>query len=268
MLAVLGIGSEKEGRLRDIVAAEMEGVVSGVRGADLAAFDLALYDVQPPSFGGADNELLFAPRLDNLASCHAAVSALAASAADLGVSRGIVLYDHEEVGSQSAAGASSLFLRSVLERLTESYANAGRDAGARALSRSLLVSADMAHAVHPNHAEKHDPDHAPRFGQGPVLKVNASQSYATDAPGAAAFERACRSAGFSAQRFVARGDMRCGSTIGPVSAARLSMRTVDVGNPMLSMHSCREVAASADVARMIAALSAVFSMDGVPKAAS
>jgi aspartyl aminopeptidase len=112
----------------------------------------------------------------------------------------------------------------------------------------------MAHAAHPNHADRHDPQHAPRLGGGPVIKINASQSYATDAPGAALFERACRDSGFPAQRFVARNDMRCGSTIGPVSAARLGMRAVDVGNPMLSMHSCREVTAVADIPRMMAAL--------------
>jgi aspartyl aminopeptidase len=122
----------------------------------------------------------------------------------------------------------------------------------------------MAHAVHPNHAEKHDAQHSPKLGGGPVIKVNASQSYATDAPGAALFERACRDAGFSAQRFVARNDMRCGSTIGPISAARLGMRTVDVGNPMLSMHSCREVSAAADVGKMIAALAGVFDAKNLP----
>ena len=122
----------------------------------------------------------------------------------------------------------------------------------------------MAHAIHPNHADKHDPQNAPRLGGGPVVKVNASQSYATDAPGAAVFERACREAGFAAQRFAARNDMRCGSTIGPIAAARLGMRAVDVGNPMLSMHSCREVAALADVPKMIAAIARVLDTNDLP----
>jgi aspartyl aminopeptidase len=180
---------------------------------------------------------------------------------------GIVLHDHEEVGSQSASGAASLFLRSVLERIANRFPGAGSDAAARAFSRSLLVSADMAHATHPNHADRHDSEHAPRLGGGPVLKVNANQSYATDAPGAALFERACRDAGFPAQRFVARNDMKCGSTIGPVSAARLGIRAVDVGNPMLSMHSCREVLAVADLPLMIAALGRTLEADVPPPTA-
>jgi aspartyl aminopeptidase len=179
----------------------------------------------------------------------------------------VVLYDHEEVGSQSASGASSLFLRSVLERVTSAFADAGPDGPARALARSMLISVDMAHAIHPNHSDKHDPQHAPKLGGGPVIKSNASQSYATDAPGAAAFERACRDAGFSPQHFVSRNDMRCGTTIGPISAARLAMRTVDVGNPMLSMHSCREVSATADVDKMIRALARFFDAGVVPPSA-
>jgi aspartyl aminopeptidase len=121
--------------------------------------------------------------------------------------------------------------------------------------------------VHPNYADKHDPDHAPRLGGGPVIKLNANQSYATDAPGAAVFERACQEAGFPAQRFVARNDMRCGSTIGPISAARLGVRTVDVGSAMLSMHSCREVTATADVAKMILALTRVLDAPDTPGSA-
>ncbi len=125
----------------------------------------------------------------------------------------------------------------------------------------------MAHAIHPNHTDKHDPQHAPKLGAGPVIKVNASQSYATDAPGAALFERACRDLGFSAQRYVARNDMRCGSTIGPIAAARLGVRAVDVGNPMLSMHSCREVAAIADVPKMIHALGRMLDAPDLPRSA-
>ena len=201
-------------------------------------------------------------------TCHAPVCALLSRAPASDATRGIVLYDHEEVGSQSAAGAGSLFLRSVLSRVAEGMSGAGSDAAARAFARSLLVSADMAHAIHPNHADKHDPQNAPRLGGGPVVKVNASQSYATDAPGAALFERSCREHGFPAQRFSARNDMRCGSTIGPIAAARLGMRTVDVGNPMLSMHSCREVTAASDVPKMIQALTGVLDAKDVPTSAA
>ena len=238
--------------------------IPGATSDSLGAFDLALYDVQPASVGGADGEFLYAPRLDNLASCHAAVRALIAAQAQGDATIGIALYDHEEVGSQSAAGASSLFLRSMLERVATGARDAGAEAGPRALARSLLVSADMAHAIHPNFTDRHDPEHTPFLGKGPVIKINASQSYATDGPSAAVFERACRDAGISTQRFVARNDMRCGTTVGPISAARLAMRTVDVGNPMLSMHSCRELAATADVPKMIDALTRLLDTGTVP----
>lgn len=276
VIPTLALGEDDRPRLAELLSAELHSRGEAEAAPDaIAAYDLMLYDVQGARAGGTDGELLSSARLDNLTSCHAAVVALSTlqsrsvpsgQSAPSDATLGLVLYDHEEVGSQSAAGASSLFFRSVLERLSTAYPGGGSDAAARAFARSLLVSADMAHAVHPNHAEKHDPQHSPKLGGGPVIKVNAGQSYATDAPGAALFERACRDAGFSAQRFVARGDMRCGSTIGPVSAARLGMRTVDVGNPMLSMHSCREVTATADVARMIHALAHTLAAPGVPDA--
>jgi aspartyl aminopeptidase len=227
-------------------------------------FDLALYDVQNAAIAGADGELLSSARLDNLVSCHASLTALLACTTPSEMTRGIALYDHEEVGSQSAAGASSLFLRTVLERVAGACRDAGSDAAPRAFSRSLLISADMAHAVHPNYADRHDTEHGPKLGKGPVIKVNASQSYATDAPGASVFERACRDVNVATQRFVSRNDMRCGSTVGPISAARLAVRTVDVGTAMLGMHSCREVAATADVPKMIAALSRVLDAADVP----
>lgn len=250
----------------ELVAAALRAAGVAAPMDAVGAFDLALHDVQRASFGGGDSEFLFSARLDNLASCHALTTVLEKlSPGD--ATRGIVLHDHEEVGSQSASGASSLFLRSVLGRAANSFAGSGTDALERALARSLLVSVDMAHAIHPNYADKHDAQHAPKLGGGPVVKANASQSYATDAPGAAVFERACRDAGFEPQHFVSRNDMRCGTTIGPISAARLGIRTVDVGNPMLSMHSCREVAATADVDKMIGALARFFEAATVPPSA-
>ena len=268
VVPTLALGDDDLPRLGELLSRELHRTGEAEAAPDaIAAFDLMLHDLQGAALTGADGEFLASARLDNLASCHAATVALLANPAATPATRGIVLYDHEEVGSQSAAGASSLFLRSVLGRIAESYPGAGSDAAPRAFARSLLVSADMAHAVHPSYPEKHDPQHSPRLGLGPVIKVNANQSYATDAPGAAVFERACREAGFSAQRFVARNDMRCGSTIGPISASRLGMRTVDVGNPMLSMHSCREVTSAADVAKMIHALAYALESE-VPSSAS
>jgi aspartyl aminopeptidase len=239
-------------------------VANGLRvdAAEIASHELMAYDTLGACIGGANAEFLFAARLDNLGSCHAATSALAAASRDgaTEVTRVIVLYDHEEVGSRSASGAAGPFLATSLERITAALGG-GVDASARALSRSLLVSADMAHAVHPNFADRHEPGHKPVVGGGPVVKSNVNLSYASDAPASAAFVACCRRAGFEPQRFVVRSDMPCGSTIGPLTAARVGIRTVDVGSPMLSMHSCRELAGTADVAPMIRALTEFFQGD-------
>jgi len=225
---------------------------------DIVSYELMTYDTLRAEIGGASGEFVFAGRLDNLGSCHAATSALiAASAAKATHARVIVLYDHEEVGSRSASGAAGPFLEQSLERIVAAMGGEGQ-AAARAVSRSLLVSADMAHAVHPNYADRHDPGHKPMVGSGPVIKSNVNLSYASDAPATATFVASCREAGIEPQRFVARSDMPCGSTIGPLTASRVGISAVDIGNPMLSMHSCREMAGTADVAPMITALTAFF----------
>ena len=186
-----------------------------------------------------------------------ALSALLAVDGPHDATRGVVLYDHEECGSRSAQGADSPLLRSMLERLVLAQEHRG-DSLHRALARSFFISADMAHAVHPNYADKHEPAHMPHLGRGPVLKSNSSQSYATDGESWATFEALCRRANVKPQHFVTRSDLGCGSTIGPITAAQLGIRTVDVGNPMLSMHSIRELCAASDVAQMIAVLKAFF----------
>jgi aspartyl aminopeptidase len=227
-------------------------------GADqILAFDLMLYDLQPAALGGIDRSFILAPRLDNLASCHAALVALLAAQDELPEwTRGIVLYDHEEVGSRSAAGAQGTFLVESLERCCSGFKGGAPQALARARARSLLISADMAHAVHPNYADKHEPGHRPLVGGGPVIKVNQEQSYASDALTGGLFAGLCAERGIAPQHFAARSDVGCGTTIGPISAARTGIPTVDVGNPMLSMHSCRELAGAADVAPMIDVLAA------------
>ena len=255
------LGLEGVPGLPQLLAAELRA--GGVEAApdDVLGFDLLAYDTQPATVAGAEGEFVQSARLDNLASCHAALAALARSAGDgpRRATRGIVLYDHEEVGSQSAAGAGGPLLQETLGRVVAGEKGAAPDALPRALSRSMLVSADMAHAVHPNFADRHEPEHRPRIGGGPVIKHNASQSYATDAATAGRFAELCLRAGTQPQHFSSRNDLRCGSTIGPISAARVGIPTVDVGNPMLSMHSCREMAGSADVAPMIDVLSRFLS---------
>jgi aspartyl aminopeptidase len=233
--------------------------------ADVLAFDLMLYDTQPPARGGASGEFVLSSRLDNLASCHAAVSALvdASRARALpAFTRVVVLYDHEEVGSRSELGAWGPFLLETLGRAVEGFKGGEPQGLPRALASSRMISADMAHAVHPNYAERHDPGHAPRMGAGPVLKINANQSYASDARTAGLFTALCREQGIEPQHFVSRNDMPCGSTIGPISAARIGVPTVDVGSPMLSMHSCREMAGSADVEPMVRVLRGFFEVEG------
>ena len=250
MAPIVGLSDLSETDLRRLVAAELDGAEA----RDIVAWDLMAYDVQPAALSGPGHEFIHAARIDNLASCHAAVTALIASQKDAEVTRGIVLYDHEEVGSRSAQGAASDFLRSSLQRLSGDSAEDYH----RAVAQSFLISADMAHAVHPNYADAHEPEHQPLLGAGPVVKINVNQAYATDGESWASFERWAREAGVDTQRFVVRSDLGCGSTIGPITAAELGIRTVDAGNPMLSMHSCREVAATADVPKMIDVMKCYF----------
>jgi len=213
------------------------------RPADIIGLELSLYDTQPGTLAGPEGEFVFSGRLDNLASCHSAMQALTESTAKDPATRVIAFYDHEEVGSETAQGAGSPFLKDVLERIS---LNEGRESFLRALAKSFFISADMAHAVHPNYADKHDAEHMPLINAGPVIKSNAGQRYATDAVSSAWFESLCRKAKIPVQKFVVRSDLGCGSTIGPVTAANLGIRTVDVGNPMLSMHSIREMAGTKD----------------------
>jgi len=253
------VGLEEGPSLPELICTELKARgVGGVEAANLRGFDLMAYDTQTPCVSGARGEFIHAPRLDNLASCHAGLCALleAGTAPLPAFTRVVVLYDHEEVGSRSAQGAAGTLLHDALSRAVEALKSGEPQGLARAVARSFLVSADMAHAVHPNYADKHEPGHHPVLGGGPVIKVNANQSYASDAETAALFGSLCDEIGVRPQHFVSRSDMGCGSTIGPISAARVGIRTVDVGNPMLSMHSCREMAGVSDVQPMIDVLTA------------
>jgi aspartyl aminopeptidase len=262
MAPVLGL--EDGPCLNELIATELRAhEVADVAPEDVLAFDLMLYDVQPSCVAGARGEFVLAGRLDNLASCHAALIALADVAAGppSAATRLIALYDHEEVGSRSAQGAAGTFLLATLGRTVEGFKGGAVQGLDRAIARSFLVSADMAHAVHPNYADRHEPGHHPVLGRGPVIKVNTGQSYASDATTSAHFASLCEEVGVRPQHFVVRSDMACGSTIGPITAARVGLRAVDVGNPMLSMHSCREMAGSADVEPMIEVLGAFLSRE-------
>jgi aspartyl aminopeptidase len=259
LVPVLGLGDRAGFSLRDrLVRALAREGLPGTAPERVLGWDLSLFGVEPARLGGLDGELIFAPRLDNLASCHAALCALLESSGERPHTRAIVLFDHEEVGSQSARGAGSLMLRALLSRVLEVFGPASETRLTRTVARSWLVSGDMAHGVHPNYADRHEPGHRPLLGQGPVIKLNANQGYGTDGETWALIEQLAASVQTKLQRFVVRSDLGCGSTIGPISAARLGIRTVDLGNPMLSMHSAREMAATADVEPMIRLLRAFF----------
>jgi aspartyl aminopeptidase len=258
ILALEQAETEPRSRLQQVLCDQLARAGVGCEPERIVSWDLCLYDVQPAAQLGLQGEFIAAPRLDNLASCYSAITALCAAGRGRAETRGIVLYDHEEVGSQSAQGADSPFLLHALARIAESAAASERDALPRAVARSFMISADMAHAVHPNYGDRHEPGHRPVLGRGPVLKSNVSQSYASDAETSARFALLCRSVDVTPQHFVSRSDLACGSTIGPITAGRVGLRTVDVGNPLLSMHSVREMAGTADVAAMQRVLDALF----------
>lgn len=222
--------------------------------ASVVGFDLMTADTVPSGLVGAHDEFVAAPRLDNQATCFAGLRALI-EAEPAGHGQLLVLFDHEEVGSTSERGAQSDLLATVLERIVLA-AGGGREDYHRMIAASICASGDMAHGTHPNHVEKHEPLHRIALGGGPVLKVNQNLRYATDGRGTAAFADACERAGVPLQRYVHRADLPCGSTIGPLSAARTGMLTVDVGAPQLAMHSARELMAVADVDLYVRALTA------------
>ena len=256
---MLGLDDTAEGeewQLRRVLAAELDCDADAIVG-----YDLGLFDLTQATLLGLHEEFLASARLDNLGSSHAGLTAMIDAAARTpdgpDASWLLVLYDHEECGSQSPHGAMGTFVRDVLVRMIGGHPAAGdrrHDEVARALARSLLVSADMAHAVHPNWSELHEPGHKPRLNRGPVIKRNDNQRYATDGESGAIFTQLCREAGFEPQQFVTRTDLPCGTTIGPIAAAGLGLLAVDVGNPMLSMHSCREVCGTWDHDLMVEAL--------------
>ena len=235
--------------------AEAIADAAGAAPGDVVGHDLVLTDTQPAAVAGADGSWIAAPRLDNLGSCHSGLLALLA--AEPGErTQVLVCNDHEEVGSGSMSGARGSFLEDVVARLAAATDPADPQAVHRAIARSVLVSADMAHAVHPTRSDRHESEHRPRLGGGPVLKLNANQAYATDAATGGWFAERCAGAGVPVQHFVSRADLPCGSTIGPLAATRLGIATVDVGAPTLAMHSCRELVSALDVPLMVAALTA------------
>lgn len=249
---VWGLGPVDEGGLRAVLADELD-----VAPFEILSWDLMLHDLTPAALLGRRRELLSSARLDNLLSSFASVDALVdvASGPPTPSVAIVCLFDHEEIGSETSTGAAGSLITTVTERIaataTDPHADAGTGAAARdrylrALARSRCVSADGAHATHPNYAERHEPGHQIAMNQGPVIKINANMRYATDATSSAWFKLVCEHAGVPVQEFVVRSDMGCGSTIGPITSARLGIPTVDVGVAQLSMHSTRELCGAHD----------------------
>jgi aspartyl aminopeptidase len=249
----LGVADQQKAddRFRKPIADALE-----VAPEDLLTWELNAYDTQKGAFWGVDREFIADSQLDNLASCHAALSALLATDKPAATCL-CAFFDHEEVGSESAGGASGSFAVDVINRIAGS---AGLDAEdqRRMLARSFFISADMAHAWNPNFPSAYEPCHRATVNAGPVIKSNANQRYSTSADTAARFMAICAKAGVPCQQYAHRTDLGCGSTIGPILAARLGMPSVDVGSPMWSMHSIRESAGVLDHGYMIAAMTAAL----------
>jgi len=236
--------------LLEIIAEELKCKVE-----EIVDFELNVCDTQPSCIGGARKEFIFSGRLDNLASSYCALRALldtcsdTASLAEESCIRGVALFDNEEVGSDSAQGAGSPIMFQAMSRITRWLVRETPTEGIeeRTIRKSFLVSADMAHALHPNYTDRHEENHQPKLHEGLVIKTNANQRYATNTVTAFLFKEVAKVAGVPTQNFVVRNDMGCGSTIGPILASGIGIRTVDCGMPQLSMHSIREMCGTEDV---------------------
>ncbi len=227
---------------RDLLLAKLQHDQPDSGAEKVMDYELSFYDTQAPALIGLNDDFIASARLDNLLSCFVGMKALIGiSQSDMQQNCVLVCNDHEEVGSMSASGAQGPMLKSVLRRMIDSD-----DDFVRVMSRSMMISADNAHGIHPNFPDKHDANHGPLLNAGPVIKVNANQRYATDSETSSVFRHICDLAEEPVQSFVVRTDMACGSTIGPITASELGVKTIDVGVPTFGMHSIREMAGSQD----------------------
>ena len=250
MNPIFGLGDPANEDLLGLLAERIEG--AALDPADIGGYDVVVADTQAPAVFGAKGEFFASGRLDNLSSTHAGLVALiehAKAAPQDGPIAVLAAFDHEEIGSNSRSGACGPILEDILTRISDGL-GASVSQRRQSLAASFCVSADAGHAVHPNYAERHDPVNRPVLNGGPLLKINANQRYATDATGAALWARMCNHANVPYQEYVSNNDLPCGSTIGPLTATRLGIRTVDVGIPLLSMHSALELCGVEDPFRL------------------
>lgn len=258
MNPVWGLGNPADSDLLAVLASHVPD--ASVDPALIGGYDVVIADTQAPAVFGANSEFFASGRLDNLSATHAGLAALIASSVSGSADAPIAVlaaFDHEEIGSNSRSGACGPILEDVLVRISDGL-GATVSERRQALAASFCVSADAGHAVHPNYAERHDPANHPVLNGGPLLKINANQRYATDAAGAAFWARLCSEAKVPYQEFVSNNGVPCGSTIGPLTATRLGIRTVDVGVPLLSMHSARELCGVEDPAFLTAVAKLFF----------
>ncbi|MDF2674395.1 MAG: family aminopeptidase 2 [Clostridiales bacterium] len=234
LIAIVNESLEKGNYLINEISKEI-----GVQASDIIDFDLFLYEFEKGSIVGLNDEFISSPRLDDLAMVHAGIIAL--TRAEVSNATNIMIcFDNEEVGSTTKQGADSQLLSNILERIVLSMGGDRQDFF-RAIAKSFMISGDLAHAVHPNVPEKHDPQNRPLINKGPVIKVSASQSYTTDSNSSAVYDEICKNVNVPVQWFVNRSDQRGGSTIGPISSSHIEIRSVDMGTPILAMHSIREL---------------------------
>jgi aspartyl aminopeptidase len=250
---ILGQVTEKPD-FRDLLKQQIER--DGAHVSQVLDYELSFYDTQPPAFVGLNEEFLTSARLDNLLSCFMGLEALLHS--DSSEGQLLICTDHEEVGSMSASGAQGPLLEHLIERLLPDVEDR-----ARALAASMMISADNAHGIHPNFSDKHDANHGPLINQGPVIKLNANQRYATTDITSSMFRILAEQENVPVQEFVVRSDMACGSTIGPITSAEIGVKTLDIGVPQFGMHSIREMAGSLDVINTIKVLSRFYSVEQV-----
>ena len=253
---VLASGAETVPDFRALLLEQLRAQ-TGVRNArEVLDYDINCYDTQPPALVGLNQEFIASARIDNLLSCFVGLKSLIA--ANSGATNGarsamLICSDHEEVGSMSTSGAQGTMLQMLLRRIAGSDENY-----ARMIDRSLMISCDNAHGIHPNFADRHDANHGPLLNRGPVIKINANQRYATNSETAALFRHICQQIDVPVQSFVVRSDMACGSTIGPITATEIGVRTLDVGVPQWAMHSLRELAGTRDCWYLSRALTHFF----------
>ena len=230
--------NDKQTSFRELLLAQIRQEHPSCEACKVLDYELSFYDAQPAAIIGLHNEFIASARLDNLLSCYIGLQAILADSTEYRV---LVCNDHEEIGSQSAAGAQGPMLRSVISRLL-----VNEKEFTRTIDRSMMISVDNAHGVHPNFSDRHDANHGPLLNGGPVIKINANQRYATNSETSSLFRHWCESADEPVQAFVVRTDMGCGSTIGPITASEIGVQTLDIGVPTFAMHSIRELAGSSD----------------------